>query len=49
MTTLPKKPLYLNGTYMEPQGYKTLYAPHTGEAIAEIARGSRDDMKKAID
>lgn len=49
MPTIVKKPLYLNGTYMEPQGYKTLYAPHTGEAIAEIALGTREDMKKAID
>lgn len=48
MSSLPKKNLYLNGTYIEPAQYKTLYSPYSGEALAEIAVGTREDMQKAI-
>lgn len=49
MSSLPKKDLFLNGCYQKTTSYKTLYSPHTGEPIGEIAIGTREDMKKAID
>ncbi|MBN6187874.1 aldehyde dehydrogenase family protein [Aneurinibacillus sp. BA2021] len=47
--TLPKKPLYIAGTTKEADTYKQLRSPHSGEVIAEVAVGTRADMKAAID
>jgi len=48
LSSLPRKDLYLNGSYMKANSYKTLTSPYSGEPIAEIAVGTREDVKKAI-
>lgn len=48
-TNIPKKSLYLGGVYVEAKSYKTLRSPHTGEVIAEVAVGTREDMRRAIE
>jgi acyl-CoA reductase-like NAD-dependent aldehyde dehydrogenase len=47
--TVPKKPLYIAGGTEEASSYKQLRSPHSGEVIAEVAVGTRADMKAAID
>ncbi len=47
-TAIPKKLLYLGGQYVEASSYKILRSPHTGEAVAEVAVGTREDMQRAI-
>jgi acyl-CoA reductase-like NAD-dependent aldehyde dehydrogenase len=47
--TIPKKPLYIAGGTKEASSYKQLRSPHSGEVIAEVAVGTRADMKAAID
>ncbi|BAU29684.1 acyl-CoA reductase-like NAD-dependent aldehyde dehydrogenase [Aneurinibacillus soli] len=47
--TVEKKHLYLAGEKKEASSYKQLRSPHTGEVIADVAVGTRADMKKAID
>jgi acyl-CoA reductase-like NAD-dependent aldehyde dehydrogenase len=47
--TVPKKPLYIAGGTKEASSYKQLRSPHSGEVIAEVAVGTRADMKAAID
>lgn len=47
--TVTKKHLYLAGEQKEASSYKQLRSPHTGEVIAEVAVGTRADMKQAID
>ncbi|WCN37385.1 aldehyde dehydrogenase family protein [Aneurinibacillus uraniidurans] len=44
-----KKHLYLAGQKQEASSYKQLRSPHTGEVVADVAVGTRADMKKAID
>ncbi len=48
MLSLPRKDLYLNGCYTKANSYKTLYSPHTGEPIGEIAMATKEDIKRAI-
>lgn len=47
--TIPKKPLYIAGGTKEASSYKELRSPHSGEVIAEVAIGTREDVKAAID
>ncbi|WP_173427708.1 aldehyde dehydrogenase family protein [Aneurinibacillus tyrosinisolvens] len=45
---IPKKLLFIGGAFQEAASYKTLYSPHSGKAIAEVAVGTREDMQRAI-
>lgn len=47
--TIPKKLLYIGGKQVEASAYKSLRSPHTGEEIAKIAVGTREDMHQAIE
>ncbi|WP_027415631.1 aldehyde dehydrogenase family protein [Aneurinibacillus terranovensis] len=47
--TILKKSLYIGGSYVEGSSYKSLRSPHSGEVIAEIPVGTREDMRRAID
>ncbi|WP_221568165.1 aldehyde dehydrogenase family protein [Alkalihalobacillus sp. TS-13] len=47
-TTLVKKNLFINGKWIETKTYKPLYAPFSGEQIAEIPEGNVEDVDNAI-
>lgn len=43
-----KKHLYINGDWKSVNTYKSLYAPYSEETLAEIAQGTKEDVKEAV-
>ena len=44
-----KKDLFIDGQWIETKEYKPLYAPYSGEKLAEVAQASKADIEKAIE
>ena len=43
-----KRDLFINGEWIETHKYKSLYAPYSGEKLAEVSQASPSDVEKAI-
>lgn len=44
-----QKQFYLNGEWVEGQGFIELYSPHTKEVLAQIPQATKEQVKQAID
>ena len=46
-----KLKLFINGDWIESESgeYEEVHSPVTGELLAEVPRGNREDVKKAIE
>ncbi|MFD3450043.1 aldehyde dehydrogenase family protein [Microbacteriaceae bacterium 4G12] len=44
-----KQQLYINGQWKEGKEYAPLYAPYSGEQLAEVAQGTESDVYEAIE